>query len=91
MTDSDYIKKEHKKYIVPEQYLLDIVLSFYDIKDTNGNNEIAKELLRKLGVYAVQLLAVDMGYPLGGILKKRLEEINEQLKENKEIISYSEL
>jgi hypothetical protein len=83
------MKKEYKKYAVPEQFLLDIILTFYDIK--NKNNEIANNLLRKLSYYSVQLLAEDIGFPLGDILKKRIDEIKIQLDEKGDIISYTEL
>ena len=82
---------EEKRYTVPEEYLLDVVLAFYDTKDATTDNDIANTLLRKLGFYAVQLLAVDMGFPLGDVLKKRIDDIKKQIDEKGDVISYTDI
>jgi len=80
---------DKKIYIVPEKFLLDIILASYDIKQEEEKPEVAIEVLRVTSIFSVQLLAPDMNYDLRGKLENRCKEINNAIIKGEKLLGYA--
>ena len=82
-------RKEKKVYVVPEKFLLDIVIASIDINNKEDDPEVAEAILKITSIFAVQLLAPDEKFDLPGKVKKRLTEINESVIKNEPLLGYA--
>lgn len=80
---------EKKVFVVPEKFLIDIILASYDINDKSDEPIVAEEILKITSIFAVQLIAPDENFDLGNLLVKRAEEINQSILNKEPLLGYA--